>query len=196
MGREGIICFFLLLATLVVFSPVYHHDFVHLDDDLYITDNPNVQQGLSGESIKWAFTSTHAGLWLPLTWLSLMLDFELFGLKAGGYHLSNLLFHLSNTILLFLLFKRMTGALWRSAFVAALFALHPLRVESVAWAVERKDVLSTLFFLLSIHIYVRYTFACLYFGTITFLAEPNGETHACYLALSSASFRLLAPWPS
>jgi Tfp pilus assembly protein PilF len=191
MGREGIICFFLLLATLVVFSPVYHHDFVHLDDDLYITDNPNVQQGLSGESIKWAFTSTHAGLWLPLTWLSLMLDFELFGLKAGGYHLSNLFFHLSNTILFFLLFKRMTGALWRSAFVAALFALHPLRVESVAWAVERKDVLSTLFFLLSIYIYVRYTehgrllayISALLLFSLSLMAKPMLVTLPCLLLL-------------
>jgi len=196
MGREGIICFFLLLATLVVFSPVYQNDFVHLDDDLYITDNPNVQQGLSGESIKWAFTSTHAGLWIPLTWLSLMLDFEVFGLKAGGYHLDNLFFHLSNTILLFLLFKRMTGGLWRSAFVAALFALHPLRVESVAWAVERKDVLSTLFFLLSIHIYVRYTehgtllayISALFLFLLSLMAKPMLVTLPCL-------FLLLDYWP-
>ena len=190
-GRDGIICLFLVLATLAVFSPVYHHDFVHLDDDLYITDNPNVQQGLSGESIKWAFTSTHAGLWMPLTWLSLMLDFELFGLKAGGYHLINLFFHLANTILLFLLFKRMTGGHWRSAFVAALFALHPLRVESVAWAVERKDVLSTLFFLLSIYSYVRYTehgrsfayVSSLILFSLSLMAKPMLVTLPCLLLL-------------
>jgi Tfp pilus assembly protein PilF len=192
MGRESFICLFLLLATLVVFSPVYHHSFLHLDDDLYITNNPNVQQGLSGESIKWAFTSTHAGLWIPLTWLSLMLDFELFGLKAGGYHLNNLFFHLANTILLFFLFKRMTGGLWRSAFVAALFALHPLRVESVAWVVERKDVLSTFFFLLSIHSYVRYTehnrisFAyvlALFLFSLSLMAKPMLVTLPCLLLL-------------
>jgi Flp pilus assembly protein TadD len=191
MGREGIICFFLLLATLVVFSPVYHYDFVHLDDDLYITDNPNIQKGLSGESIKWAFTSTRAGLWLPITWLSLMLDFELFGLKASGYHLSNLLFHLANTILLFLLFKRMTGQLWRSAFLAALFALHPLRVESVAWAAERKDVLSTLFLLLSIHGYLRYAahgrpfayISTLLLFWLSLMAKPMAVTLPCLLLL-------------
>jgi tetratricopeptide (TPR) repeat protein len=191
MAREGIICFFLLLATLIVFSPVYHHDFVHLDDDLYITENPNVQQGFSGESIKWAFTSTHAGLWIPLTWLSLMLDFEFFGLKAGGYHLSNLFFHLANTILLFLILKRMTGGLWRSAFVAALFALHPLRVESVAWAVERKDVLSTLFFLFSLNSYVRYTehgrslayVSALLLFLLSLMAKPMLVTMPCLLLL-------------
>ena len=190
-GRDGIICLLLVLATLAVFSPVYHHDFVHLDDDLYITDNPNVQQGLSGESIKWAFTSTRAGLWLPLTWLSLMLDFELFGLKAGGYHLINLFFHLANTILLFLLFKRITGRHWRSAFVAALFALHPLRVESVAWAVERKDVLSTVFFLLSICSYVRYTkhgrsfayVSAIFLFSLSLMAKPMLVTLPCLLLL-------------
>lgn len=191
MGREGIICLFLLLATLVVFSPVYQNGFVHLDDDLYITDNPHIQQGLSGESIKWAFTSTHAGLWLPMTWLSLMLDFELFGLKAGGYHLSNLFLHLANTILLFFLFKRMTGGIWRSGFVAALFALHPLRVESVAWAVERKDVLSTLFCLLSIHSYVHYTkhrrffayISALLLFSLSLMAKPMLVTLPCLLLI-------------
>jgi Flp pilus assembly protein TadD len=208
MSRSStLICLFLLLTTFIAFSQVYQHDFVHLDDDLYITRNPYVQQGLTGESIKWAFTSTHAGLWLPLTWLSLMLDFELFGLKASGYHLNNLFFHLANTILLFLLFKRMTGRAWRSAFVAALFALHPLRVESVAWAVERKDVLSTLFLLLSIHSYVRYTgngrsfsyVSALLLFWLSLMAKPMAVTLPCllllldYWPLGRLSFAKLGP---
>ncbi len=156
MNRETLICLFLIAATLVVFWQVRNYDFVDFDDNVYVTENPHVQAGISRKSVSWAFTSFHAGFWLPLTWLSFMLDFELYGLKAGGYHLTNVLLHLANTLLLFLVLKRMTGDLWRSGFVACLFALHPLRVESVAWVTERKDVLSTFFWILAIWSYVRF----------------------------------------
>jgi tetratricopeptide (TPR) repeat protein len=146
----------LILATSAAYWQVTGHDFVLLDDNEYVYENSHVQSGLTSESIIWAFTTTHAGFKIPLTWLSLMLDFELYGLNAGGYHLTNLLLHLANVLLVFFILKLMTGALWRSAFVAALFALHPLHVESVAWVTERKDVLSTLFWLLTMWAYLGY----------------------------------------
>ena len=114
------------------------------------------RQDITIENLKWAFTTTHAPYWHPLTWLSHMLDVQLFGLKAGGHHLMNVFFHIANTLLLFLILRRMTKTLWRSAFVAALFALHPLHVESVAWVAERKDVLSTLFWMLTLGAYAYY----------------------------------------
>jgi len=154
---ELLVCLLLIAATLAVYWQVRNHEFANLDDDLYVTENSYVQAGLTHEGVTWAFTNTsQANLWLPLTWLSLMLDFELYGLRAGGYKITNVLFHLANTLLLFLVFKRMTGKLWRSAFVVALFALHPLHVESVAWVTERKDVLSTLFWMLTMWAYLRY----------------------------------------
>jgi tetratricopeptide (TPR) repeat protein len=155
--------FFLLVAlalivlTLVVFWPVGRNDFVNYDDDLYITTNAPIQQGLTIQGILWAFRSTRAGNWHPVTWLSHMLDVSLFGMNPAGHHWMNLLFHLANVLLLFFLLKRMTDALWPSAFVAALFAIHPLHVESVAWVAERKDVLSAFFGLLTLWAYVGYT---------------------------------------
>jgi Tfp pilus assembly protein PilF len=146
----------LALLTLVVYLPVRNHDFVRYDDDVYVTNNPEVQLGLSWQGIKWAFTTGYGANWHPLTWLSLMLDCELFGVEPGPMHIVNVLFHIANTLLLFIVFNRMTKALWQSAFIAALFALHPLHVESVAWIAERKDVLSTLFWLLTMLAYVRY----------------------------------------
>jgi tetratricopeptide (TPR) repeat protein len=146
----------LAIAILAVFWQVKDHDFINLDDNLYITENPHVQAGLTIENVKWAFTTTHAPYWHPLTWLSHMLDIRLFGLKAGGHHAVNVLFHIANTLLLFLILGRMTKARWQSAFVAALFALHPLHVESVAWVAERKDVLSTLFWMLTMWAYAYY----------------------------------------
>ncbi len=122
----------------------------------YVTDNRHVQDGLTVEGILWAFTTGHAGYWHPLTWISHMVDVQLFGLQPGWHHLTNLLFHLASTLLLFLVLHRMTKALWQSAFVAALFALHPLHVESVAWVAERKDVLSTFFWMLTMGMYVSY----------------------------------------
>ena len=150
------ICLTLALATLISYSQVLNHDFIDFDDDMYVTRNENVQKGLTWQNIKWAFTTNQAYNWHPLTWLSHMLDCQLFGLKPAGHHFTSVLFHIANTLLLFLVFKSMTGNLWRSAFVAALFALHPLHVESVAWIAERKDVLSTLFWLLTMAAYVRY----------------------------------------
>jgi len=146
----------LVLAVIAVYGQVYNFDFVVYDDWGYVSQNSYVKTGLTYENIIWAFTTGHMGNWHPLTWLSLMADAELFGVKAGYFHLTNLLLHIVNTLLLFAVFKRMTGAFWQSAFVAAAFALHPLHVESVAWIAERKDVLSTLFWMLTMYAYVRY----------------------------------------
>jgi tetratricopeptide (TPR) repeat protein len=154
--RPGVLCWLLAVATLAVFLPVARQGYVNYDDSDYVCDNPHVQSGLKRENIVWAFTTGHASNWHPVTWLSHMLDCQLFGQKAGPQHLVSVGFHIANTLLLFLLLRRMTGALWRSALVAALFALHPLHVESVAWVSERKDVLSAWFFLLTLWAYARY----------------------------------------
>ena len=146
----------LILSIVVVYIKVQKFDFVGYDDELYVTQNPIVQKGISPEGIKWAFTTFHSANWHPLTWISHMLDCELYGLNPTGHHWTNIEFHVANTVLLFFILFNMTGALWQSAFVAALFALHPLHVESVAWISERKDVLSTFFGLLSIVAYCRY----------------------------------------
>jgi Flp pilus assembly protein TadD len=151
-----LLCLLLVAAVLAVYWQVWSYDFINLDDPLYVTNNRNVQAGLSRESVVWAFTTTHAANWHPLTWLSHMLDCQLYGLNPKGHHLANVFFHLLNTLLLFLVLQRMTGTLWRSGLVAALFALHPLHVESVAWVAERKDVLSTFFWMLTIWAYSRY----------------------------------------
>jgi len=146
----------LVILTLAVFWQVKDNEFTNYDDNLYVTENPRVQAGLTFENVTWAFTAFHAGNWHPLTWLSHMLDCQLFGLKPGWHHLINLLFHIVNTLLLFLVLHRMTRACWQSAFVAAIFALHPLHVETVAWASERKDVLSALFWMLTMGTYLFY----------------------------------------
>jgi tetratricopeptide (TPR) repeat protein len=153
---EVLITLFLIVAILAVFWPVKNFRFLNLDDEGYVTDNPQVLNGLSFKGVIWAFTTIHSSNWHPLTWLSHMLDIELYGLNPGGHHLTNLLFHIANILLLFFILKQMTGAPWRSGFVAALFALHPLHVESVAWVAERKDVLSTFFWMLTIGAYVHY----------------------------------------
>lgn len=152
-----LISLLLILSALIAYWQVQDHPFTSFDDEMYVTNNPPVREGISLRGILWAFTTTHAGNWHPLTWLSHMLDVELFGLNPGGHHLTNLLLHVVNTLLLFLVLLRMTGALWQSAFVAACFGLHPLHVESVAWVAERKDVLSTLFWLVTLWAYIRYT---------------------------------------
>jgi Flp pilus assembly protein TadD len=158
-GNEFIICLSLVLVVLVVYWQVANHDFIHLDDIQYVIENPHVQAGFTRHSVVWAFTATHAANWHPLTWLSHMLDCQLYDLNPMGHHLTNLLFHLANTLLLFIVLKQMTGAIWRSGLVAALFALHPLHVESVAWVAERKDVLSTFFWLFTMWTYGRYVAA-------------------------------------
>ena len=157
-NRHGELLVFLLLVAVIlaVFWQVKDYQLVNYDDDVYVTDNPHVRMGLEGEGVIWAFTAVHAGYWIPLTWLSYMLDYEVYGLNPGGFHLTNVLLHLVSALLLYLVFRRMTGARWRSAFVAGLFALHPLQVESVAWVTERKDVLSTLFWMLTLLTYVLY----------------------------------------
>src|SRR5437867_175270 len=150
------ICVLLGAVTLASFWPVLHNSFINFDDPEYVTENPHVISGLTWENVAWAFRTGYAGNWHPLTWLSHMLDAQIFGLKPAGHHLTNLLFHIINTILLFLVLRRMTGTEWRSAFVAALFGLHPLHVESVAWISEPKDVLSAFFFMLTVWAYTRY----------------------------------------
>ncbi len=154
--RPLLICLALSLTTLVVFRQVRSLDFIDFDDYLYVANNNNVQGGLTWQGIKWAFTTTQAYNWHPLTWFSHMLDCRLYGVNPAGHHFTNVILHIANTLFLFLVLRLMTGSLWRSAFVAALFALHPLHVESVAWVSERKDVLSTFFWMLTMWFYIRY----------------------------------------
>jgi len=154
--QTWLICLGLALAVLAAYAPVWRAGFITYDDPAYVTANPHVQGGLSWAGLIWALTTGHAGNWHPLTWISHMLDVQLYGMNPLGHHLTSVALHAANSILLFLLLQRMTKAMWPSALVAALFALHPLRVESVAWVSERKDVLSALFWILSIWAYVRF----------------------------------------
>jgi protein O-mannosyl-transferase len=146
----------LAAAVFLAFGQTLRHEFVNYDDNLYFYSNPQVQAGLTWHGVMWAFRTGETNNWHPLTWLSLMLDVTLFGTAPAGPHLTNIILHAANTVLLFLLLRRLTGAHWRSAFVAALFALHPLHVESVAWVSERKDMLSACFGLLALLMYARY----------------------------------------
>jgi protein O-mannosyl-transferase len=155
-NRVLIFCLLLVAATLVFYNPIVHNQFVDYDDLSYIQKNFHVVNGLTWEDIKWSFTTGRDGNWHPLTWLSHALDCQLFGLNPVGHHYTNLLLHSANVVLLFLLLLRATGSVWPSLVVAALFAVHPANVESVAWAAERKNVLSMLFFLLALHAYDRY----------------------------------------
>ena len=153
----AIICFVLAAGTIAVYFSVLWHGFLNYDDPDYILDNPHVKGGLTWSDIVWAFQpGGYADNWHPLTWISHMTDCQLFGLHPGGHHFVNVLFHTANALLLFILLRNLTGAIWRSAFVAALFAWHPLHVESVAWASERKDVLSAFFWMLALITYARY----------------------------------------
>jgi len=150
------ICFFLALLVWGVFGKTLHHNFVNYDDGLYVFENAQITHGVTLESVRWAITHPHGDNWHPLTSFSHMLDVQFYGLNPGGHHLTNVLLHMATVILLFLVLRKLTGSLWRSAFVAAVFAIHPLRVESVAWISERKDVLSGLFFMLALGAYTRY----------------------------------------
>ena len=150
------ICFALAALTFAVFGQALTHEFIDYDDNDYVFENPVVRQGFTPDGLVWAFRGIHAHNWHPLTWLSHELDCQLYGLHPGGHHLTSVLLHTATVIVLFLVLRQMTGAVWRCAFVAAVFAIHPLRVESVAWVAERKDVLSGLFFVLTIAAYVRY----------------------------------------
>ena len=193
MRRDGWILLTLAAATLAVFWRVSRHEFVNYDDYAYVTMNREVQQGLTWENVKAAFGQLHgqATYWHPVTWLSHMLDCQLFGLNPAGHHLGNLFFHTLNTLLLFVLWRTMTGARGRSAMLAALFALHPLQVDSIAWVAERKNVLSTLFWMLTLLAYVRYAarprwtrylpvFVLMAFGL---MAKPTLVTLPCVLLL-------------
>ncbi len=155
-NRTFLICLTLTVVTIAVYYEVYSFEFINYDDYSYVFGNKNIQDGITLETVKWAFTTGYFSYWHPLTWLSHALDQQLFGSNPAGHHITNLIFHIANTLLLFLVLKQMTGALWPSAFVAALFALHPLHIESVAWVSERKDVLSTFFWLLTLWAYVRF----------------------------------------
>jgi len=155
-ARQRFIPLLLALLTLAVYAPMLHHGFVNYDDYQYVVDNPHVNGGLSSGNIGWAFTAIHQANWHPLTWLSHMLDVELFGMSPTGHHLTSLLLHTANTLLLNRLLLKSTGSRWKSACVAALFAIHPLHVESVAWVAERKDLLSGFFFMTTLLAYTRY----------------------------------------
>ena len=182
----------LVLAIAVIYGQTVHHPFIAYDDPEYIYANPEITGGLTLHGIAWAFTASHADNWHPLTWISHQLDWQLFRDWAGGHHLVSVMLHAATAVLLLLVLRRMTGRLWPSALVAAIFALHPLRVESVAWAAERKDVLSGLFFVLTLGAYARYC---------RFLAAPNGSARERGLAPQvpvplpgpAARFRHFAP---
>jgi tetratricopeptide (TPR) repeat protein len=152
-----IIYIVLTIVTLAVFWQVRHCDFINFDDPVYVTTNKYIRSGITWDRLSWAFGTKYFGLWNPLVWISFMFDHQFYGLNAGGYHLTNLILHIMSTLLLLWFFHRMTGMLWRSAFVAAFFALHPMHVESVAWIAERKDVLSAFFWMLTLCLYIYYT---------------------------------------
>jgi protein O-mannosyl-transferase len=151
-----VVCGLLLLAVWVVFAQTIDYGFVNYDDDMNLYENPNIRQGLSLDGICWACTTTHGSQWAPATWISYLADYQFYGPRPHGYHLTNVLLHSTTTLLLFLVLWRMTGRLWPCAFVAAVFAVHPLHVESVAWLSERKGLLSGLSFVLTLGAYVEY----------------------------------------
>jgi tetratricopeptide (TPR) repeat protein len=176
----ALICLVLALGTAALYWPITSHPFILFDDDQYVTGNSHVTSGLKWTNIVWAFQTYEAANWHPLTWISHMADCQMFGLNPGAHHLVNLLFHIANTLLLFVWLKNLTGATWRSAFVAALFAWHPLRVESVAWASERKDVLSAFFWMLTLLAWSSYVkkrsfvpyFLALVFFALGLMSKP------------------------
>jgi Tfp pilus assembly protein PilF len=192
-------------VTLAVYWPLRNSYFINYSDPFYVTDNSHVTEGLSTSSARWALTTTYRNNWHPLTWLSLQLDDELYGLNPHGYHLTNLLLHTVNVILLFWVLRRMTGAVGPSALAAALFAIHPLHVESVAWVAERKDVLSTLFWMLTLWAYLRYVerpgvgrYACVALAlALGLMAKPMLVTLPFVLLLLDfwPLRRFTSPWP-
>jgi tetratricopeptide (TPR) repeat protein len=184
-----LVCALLVLATLAVYWPVLAFDFLNYDDPIYTAGNPHVVQGITGTSLLWGLTNVEAEFWQPLTWWSHMLDCEIYGTRAGAHHVTNLLLHLANTLLLFAALRKMSGACWRSGFVAALFAIHPLHVESVAWISERKDVLSTLFVMLALLAYGYYAKGGTR-GENNEQATRNGLGPAAYYGLSVLAFAL------
>lgn len=187
-----LLCLLLFAIVASAYYPAIQNGFVNYDDNDYVTENKFVQNGLSSNGIAWAFRSTAASNWHPLTWISHMTDCQLFGLNPVGHHLTSVIFHATNTVLLFLLLRGMTASAWASFVVALLFGIHPLRVESVAWVAERKDVLSTFFWLLTIGAYVKYT-------TTTKHQSPKAKVwYACtltFLALGLLSKPMLVTTP-
>jgi Tfp pilus assembly protein PilF len=178
------ICIFLVVSVLAAYSQVRRFDFVNFDDDEYVSENVYIQNGITPKTIRWAFTTTYAKNWHPVTWLSHMLDIQIFGLNPGGHHVTSVLLHAANSLLLFLCLSMMSASRWRSGLVAALFALHPCHVESVAWISERKDVLCTFFWMLTLLSYLRYVrktqtgsylFIVLFF-LLALLAKPMAVT--------------------
>lgn len=205
MGRyrnEIGIALVLAAATLAAYAPAIRADFINVDDPEYVSANRHVQAGWTAESLRWAWTTFHAGYWQPITWMSLQLDAQLFGLSPRAFHLSNLFWHVASVLLIFGLFRRLTGAMWRSAALAALFALHPMHVESVAWVTERKDVLSTFFGLLSLAAYAAYVkrpgigryLLVLIALSLGLMAKPMLVTWPCVLLLMD--FWPLGRWNS
>ena len=191
MSRPRLIALLLALATLLVYLPAGRYRFVDFDDPDYVTNNVFVKNGLNWTDLRWAFTAFHSSNWHPLTWISHQMDCELFGLNAGPQHFVNILLHAANVALVFLLLSRLTSRFWPSALIAALFAWHPLHVESVAWISERKDVLSTFFALLSLLSYANYArenrrrsfwFALLFFA-LGLLSKPMLVTLPCVFLL-------------
>ena len=178
-----------------MFGQTVRHEFVNFDDDLYVYDAPNIKAGLTINGILLAFTSPHARNWHPLTTISHMLDCQLWGLDAGGHHVTNLFLHTIAVLLLFTVLRQMTGALWKSALVAALFAIHPLHVESVAWVSERKDVLSALFFFLMLGAYVRYARAPQYGYLLVIVLFAAGLMSKPMLVSAPLILLLLDYWP-
>jgi tetratricopeptide (TPR) repeat protein len=154
--QPGIICLVLIMVTLAVYLPARQLQFLNYDDNVYVTANPHVASGLTGKNVVWAFTSVEASNWHPVTWISHMVDSQLYGMNPRGHHFTNVIIHALSAALLLLLLLRLTGSLWQSSFVAFLFALHPLHVESVAWVAERKDILSAFFWFLTLYLYARY----------------------------------------
>jgi protein O-mannosyl-transferase len=156
--RQRLIIYIVLtVLTLAVFWQVNQFDFINFDDNVYVTENNHIKSRVTLSNLSWAFSTRYADMWNPLVWLSFILDYKLYGMNAGGYHLTNLILHILSTLLLFWLFCRMTKEIWPSAFVAACFAIHPFHVESVAWIAERKDVLIAFFWMLTLCLYVYYT---------------------------------------
>src|SRR4030042_1761497 len=175
-----LIIIFLIVASFTAFGRIVANDFINFDDNVYITDNSHIKSSINIETIKWAFTTTYFSYWHPLTWLSHMLDWSLFGANAGGHHFISLLLHIGAVLFLFLFLNKTTKNLWPSAFVAAVFALNPLRVESVAWAAERKDVLSMFFGMATLYAYSFYAedkkiskyLLCLFLFVLSLMSKP------------------------
>ena len=180
MRTLALACIVLTVITLAVYMKARDHEFINYDDDVYVTSNPHVANGLSLQNFSWAFRSVEAGNWHPITWLSQMVDVQLYGINPRGHHLTNVAIHTISSLLLLLLLFRLTGAVWQSSFVAVLFALHPLHVESVAWVAERKDLLSAFFGFLTLLIYAEFTakrksilyFLCLFSFILGLMSKP------------------------